>query len=73
MARRSSRTARSPDTPGNRRMLTVASAPPGITFERKPPSTMVLVNVVRMSALRSGPKSLRRITRRPIRRMRRLP
>ena len=44
-------------------MLTVASAMPGITLERMPPSTMVFVNVVRMSELSSGPNSLRRITR----------
>ena len=54
-------------------MLTIASAPPGITFDRKPPSTMVFVNVVRMSELSSGPKSLRRITRRPSRSIARLP
>ena len=36
-------------------MLTVASAAPGITLERKPPSTIVFVNVVRRSALSSGP------------------
>ena len=41
-------------------MLTVASAPPGITLERKPPSTIVFVNVVRSSELISGPNGLRR-------------
>ena len=37
-----------------------------MTLERKPPSTMVFVNVVRISALSSGPNELRRITRRQI-------
>jgi len=36
-------------------MFTVASAAPGITFERKPPSTIVVVNGVRSSASSSGP------------------
>ncbi len=41
ITRRSSRIAGRGRAPGSRRMLTVASAEPGSTLERKPPSTMV--------------------------------